>query len=73
MLLIFCLNTLVAKIYGKITSKKKKEVVSENALAAQTSSSSSSSSSSSPRILLLGFLVALEQRVTVPVKDAILG
>jgi hypothetical protein len=68
MLLIFCLNTLVAKIYGKITSKKKKEVVSENALAAQTSSSSSS-----PRILLLGFLVALEQRVTVPVKDAILG
>jgi len=36
-------------------------------------SSSSSSSSSPPRILLLGFLVALEQRVTVPVKDAILG
>jgi hypothetical protein len=38
MVLIFCLNTLVAKIYRKITSKKKKEVVSENALDAQTSS-----------------------------------
>jgi hypothetical protein len=38
MFLIFCLNTLVAKIYRKITLKKKKEVVSENALDAQTSS-----------------------------------
>jgi hypothetical protein len=68
MVLIFCLNTLVAKIYGKITSKKKKEVVSENALDAQTSSFLLLL-----LLLLLGFLVALEQRVTVPVKDAILG